>query len=321
MIAQIWGQIRAENNHKSMYRRLPMPGREMFAAIELPGDNPVFYLDVPTSAVAILPRPIVRGLEVKAEAQTSGRRGTTRIALRCTERVCEPVFAAFADHLIQCLAKSDGDMHVQTEVYRQLNLWIEFFRKSDQRALDTQQELGLFGELKFLQLIATAAGSFSRAVAAWRGPLAEPQDFLFGDYAFEVKSSLDDGNARLKINGASQLEGPAGSALQLLVMRLKEKDDGQTLADLITEMQTTADQFSCGAQFKELVMRANYPYHQSELFTKRFVHTKTQAYSVTADFPRIVSCMLSPEVREVQYALWTQELVRFEVNVPEKVGQ
>lgn len=321
MIAQTWGQIRAENNLKSMYRRLPVQGREMFAAIQLPGDHPVFYLDVPTSAVAVLPRPVVRGLDVNTDAQTTGRRGTTRIALRCTERVCEPVFAAFTDHLIQCLVNSPGDTHVQSEIYRQLNLWIEFFRKSDQRALDNQQELGLFGELKFLQFIAAAAGSFCRAVAAWQGPLAQPQDFLFGDYTFEVKSSLDEANARLKINGASQLEGPADSVLQLLVMRLKETDEGQTLTDLINEMQATAEQNSCGAQFKDLVLRANYPHHQRDLFTRRFVHTKTQAYSVGSDFPRIVSTMLSPAVREVRYSLWTQDLIKFETTLPEKVGQ
>ena len=319
MIAQVWAQIRSENAFESRYRRLPLAGLELFAAIERPGDNPIFYLEVPTSAVAVLPRPVVRGLDLSVDARSTGRRGSTRITLRCTERVCEPVFAAFVDHLIQHLAMLPGDVHLQTEVYRQLNLWIDFFRKSDLRALDNQQELGLFGELKFLRFITRAAGSFERALTAWQGPLGFPQDFVFRNYAFEVKSTLDEGNARLKINGASQLEVPVDSTLQLIVMRLKEKEDGQTLPELVEEMQETAAQNACSAQFRELVLRANFPFHQSQMFVRRFVHIRTQAYTISADFPRIVSSLLSVAVKEVRYALWTQDLVHFESSVPENV--
>jgi len=55
--------------------------------------------------------------------------------------------------------------------------------------LTRQQIIGLIGELLFLRdIIMQAIGN--RGDFCWRGPFGDEQDFVYGEWIFEVKTQL-----------------------------------------------------------------------------------------------------------------------------------
>lgn len=101
--------------------------------------------------------------------------------------------------------------------------------------LSIERQVGLTGELVFLELLIAKAGM--RAVDLWIGPLAEPHDFRLGVHEFEAKTTVYTQRIHT-INGIEQLVASAGCSLYLvsIVMGPPGAGAGFSLAQKVEQL-------------------------------------------------------------------------------------
>ena len=100
-------------------------------------------------------------------------------------------------------------------------------------AMTTEKEVGLFGELLFLEFLIHQIGA-GPAVAAWQGPLSEEHDFTFDSVHIEVKTTSGE-RRRHVVHGLDQLVPLRGVPLSLLSIQLTRSspDGGRTLPQVV----------------------------------------------------------------------------------------
>lgn len=161
--------------------------------------------------------------------------------------------------------------------------------------LPIEREIGLLGELLFLDYCMTALGP-QAAVSAWHGPLAEEHDFAIGSVHVEVKSTASDRRVHV-IHGLDQLEPLTGVPLVLVSIQLTRSspDSGRTLPAVIAAVRVHA-----GAQRGALdakLAALGWDDFDADLYdTPWAVRSAPLAYAVDEDFPAITSNRLGGAV-------------------------
>lgn len=101
--------------------------------------------------------------------------------------------------------------------------------------LSEERQAGLFGELLFLERLATAG--VAQAVAAWVGPDRQAHDFRLGEVEFEVKTTSSAKRIHT-INGIGQLSPSVGCSLYLISMQTADAGTGgRTLPELVDSLR------------------------------------------------------------------------------------
>lgn len=161
--------------------------------------------------------------------------------------------------------------------------------------LPLEREIGLLGELLFLEYCITVLGA-QAAIDAWHGPLAEEHDFAIGSVHVEVKSTASDRRVHV-IHGLDQLEPLAGVPLVLLSMQLTRSspDSGRTLPAVITAVRLHAGARR-GALDVKLTMLGWDDFDADLYDTPWAVRSVPLAYAVDEDFPAITSDRLGGAV-------------------------
>ena len=166
---------------------------------------------------------------VKVVARTVGERSKARhyLVIRCTSPDLYGVFRRFTASVLE---RVGGTADPANEAITVLREWQRMFERAG-RSKETTV-VGLFGELS--ELLGLARTN-PRAVLAWMGPLGEPQDFVNGRLALELKTSSVR-TSEVEIHGLEQLWAAPYEKLVLGVTRIVEDAAGRTLEDLVEEL-------------------------------------------------------------------------------------
>ncbi len=190
------------------------------------------------------------------------------------------IFNGLCADVMGSLAASPSD--APATVSGILDGWHELLRSGSQ--LSVEQLAGLFGELTVLNTLLDLRPD---CLFSWKGPRREPQDFIIGTRAVEVKAtSAPDGQA-VRIHGIDQLVTPVGGGLMLWWMRLDTSSmSGVSVPDRV---ETTAQRLPRPHELWQLLARAGYYLADRERYDNiRFSIAEQQRYLVDDDFPRIV---------------------------------
>ena len=87
-----------------------------------------------------------------------------------------------------------------------LGQWQEVLARRRRGRLSRNEAMGLFGELVFLRDVLAPRGRIASAVAAWRGPYGDEQDFAVADVIVEVKTHGTTSDGRIQISSEHQLD-------------------------------------------------------------------------------------------------------------------
>jgi len=161
--------------------------------------------------------------------------------------------------------------------------------------LSTQEEVGLFGELLFVEFLIHKIGA-GPAVASWQGPLSEEHDFVFANIDVEVKTTVSE-RRRHVINGLSQLVPLRGTPLSLISIQLtRASTDGyRTLPSLVANVRKKA-----GGHVVPLDQRLEALGWRSDdagLYSTCWaLRTAPRAYYVKSDFPRMTADLVAPVI-------------------------
>jgi hypothetical protein len=171
--------------------------------------------------------------------------------------------------------------------------------------MSAEAELGLFGELMFLDALHEATGT--TALEAWRGAAGEEHDFGLGHLDVEVKTTAGERRTHW-ISGVRQLLPTVGRQLALVSLQLTRGGaSGRTLSELVDDLRTKLPDL---AQFDDKLAQVGWHEADADLYVDRWViRAEAIGFTVAGDFPCLTPPLLatlpidSSSVVEVHYRI------------------
>ncbi len=213
---------------------------------------------------------------------------TTPYKLECflEDEKLQHQFIIVAKDLAYCCSGLKGAEFFD-EFFTVLHSWSAFLKPSRQ-GLGWRKYLGFIGELfqlrELLKFLPPA-----ECIDSWNGPDNKKQDFAFGDFSVEVKSSASGDSNEVIISSLEQLQSTVPNLL-LNVFRFQE--------DLLTEGDFTLEQLYKDIEYeiksdytaaKEFAKKASKLYSKAstEELLKPMVLVEHTLYRVEDGFPRL----------------------------------
>jgi hypothetical protein len=188
-------------------------------------------------------------------------------------------------------------------LFSRIRAWQDFMRRDTDGVLEPEAELGLVGELLFLQLICRAKVPPTIPITGWVGPMRGIQDFVLGSGAIEVKTTIAVNGFTATIDSLDQLDDGKRQPLFLAAVRVRLDERGLSLPGIIDETRTMiTDPFDKGA-FDTKLLHAGYLDVTAAQYTRHFVYHQTRVFRITERFPRITRYAVSPAIIAVRYQL------------------
>lgn len=150
--------------------------------------------------------------------------------------------------------------------------------------LTAEKEIGLYGELLFLEYLIRTLGS-GPALMSWQGPLSEEHDFAFDSVHLEVKTTSTE-RRRHTIHGLTQLVPLRGVPLSLVSIQLTRSspDGGRSLPGLIAHVRKIAGGHV--VPLDRCLAVLGWKPEDSDLYpTYWTLRSPPRAYRVDGDFP------------------------------------
>lgn len=205
-------------------------------------------------------------------------------------------------HLLQSSSNQPEEMLYQRFIGR-VRGWQEFMRRGNE-GLGPEKELGLFGELCFLNLLLDSQVPQFPAVDGWKGPHQGLHDFQIGLGSVEIKSTMALEGFPVRIGSLDQLDDTNYPPLFLAALRFNSQESGKTLTELVacTRQRIELDP---GAMrlFEQSLLQAGFLDMHGATYTRRFLLDQIQVHLVGEHFPRLTPFNVPPAIRHATYEL------------------
>ncbi|MEH6671561.1 PD-(D/E)XK motif protein [Halopseudomonas sp.] len=213
------------------------------------------------------------------------------------------LFATVAADIARFLgfSKSQSEQLLYQQFLGRVRSWQEFMQKG-REGLSPEAELGLVGELFFLELLHGEGPMLNTIIEAWKGPFHGLHDFELGYGAIEVKATLAKEGFPIRIMSLDQLDDSQHAPLYLIGMRFSVSGTGLTLPALVDRLRSSYISDTSALQiFEDALLAAGYLDLHENLYTRSFSLKETRLYLVDSEFPRLTPFNLSPAIRRAQY--------------------
>ena len=273
--------------------------------------------DLATHAGAQFPR--LSSMEIALSSDASG---VWSLSITLLDTAHAEVFRALCSNLMEAtsdLRRGEEEKAVGRVLMR-LNRWQQLLQKMRERKLTRAEIIGLYGELVFLRDMFLARLSPGDAVAAWRGPHKDEQDFLLGDWMIEVKTQLTSSDSRLQISSENQLDRTSGNILvchQTLGIGSESDAEASTLNEIVTEIiDMLGMDFVAVDRFQSTLVENRYM--RLDRYDEDHWRLNERSYfKVTEGFPSITPGMLPEGVQTVRYDIKLDACEPFRVSEEE----
>lgn len=251
--------------------------------------------------------------------QRSG--GNWLMVLRLTGEGLEQVFGRLCQDLVDEAGRAPSQAALVKLFQRRLLLWKRLFQQGNNGCLDKYQIKGLMAELLGLEsLISRENASIMDTVMAWTGPLKKDQDFIFSEYAIEIKA-ISPTSGKVGISSVFQLASTV--SLQLWIYLLREAaPDSQTalgIMDLIARLESRLAQSCPDALpvFRGLLLEAGYVEQECyESFS--FNIMGLEKYAISEGFPRLNPVDIPAGISDISYSISLAEIEPFKCTLEEQ---
>lgn len=227
----------------------------------------------------------------------------------------ELFFSVCKDIISICATYSTNEEMV-VAVENRLKRWQAFLMQNTEVSLSLIMQMGLFAELMFLIDILIPKRGASAAIIAWGGPESDRQDFSLTDIAIEIKSYKTSRSPQVSISSTHQLFTDT-KPLFLIAYGLTEAENGQSIADLINELDLliSSESINIIQLFERKLIEFGYMPGMTYDVMYKFAVDSLRGFIVEKDFPRILPHQTSPEIIAVNYTIDLQLCTRFEIDV------
>ena len=215
-------------------------------------------------------------------------------------------FAMMIDDVVTTLQGFQGedDQKLFNMFLARIRAWQDFMRRGDDGVLSPEAEVGLFGELEFLQDLLLAGLQAAMAVEAWQGPLDGVQDFFLGTGAIEIKSTVSPSGFPASIASLDQLDDSLTRPIFLAGIQLALMPSGRTLSEQVAELRSLmASEPAVLNLFDTRLLHAGFFEVTADCYTRRFCRVATRILYVTDGFPRLTRANVASEIRRAHYEI------------------
>ena len=230
---------------------------------------------------------------------------TTSNKLECflDDEQLQHQFIIVAKDLAYCCSGLKGEEFFN-EFFKVLNSWSAFLKPSRQ-GLGWRKYLGFIGELFQLRELLRFLPP-NECIDSWNGPDNKKQDFAFGDFSVEVKSTASGDSNEVKITSLEQLQSAVPNLL-LNVYRFQEDllSSGEfSLEQLYKDIEDQIQSdFNASKEFAKKASKL-YSKASTEELQKPMVLVEQLLYRVEDGFPRLTPESINqPGVLSVNYRI------------------
>jgi hypothetical protein len=269
-------------------------------------------VQIPPGELGELAERTSRGIAVQTVELKPGGESVQRfVEIACLDAQGYAALDTIALELLDALEAGASIGRVRL-VQNVLAKWRRFWSGVAQGMLSKEQQLGLFGELWFLNRWLAPVVGVERALKMWRGPAGARNDFETPGMAIEVKTTGRVDGAHV-IHGLDQLLEPPGGQLMLFSLLVRDEASGtESLPAQVAEARALiADDYALQSSFDALVYTAGYDDRLAAEYGKLLLRIRdTGLYKVTEGFPRLVPSSLSgglpAGIGAIEYELRTE---------------
>jgi len=303
-----WRALAAEAESGEGWHTIPLAGESQFgmqAGRRFPGNEEALLLAFSRSNVPPTDHlPKGKGFSV---FRVDLGRDTDRCWLAISRRKEGnlDLFTLMVRDLIDTLHESVAcsEDRVAQLLFSRIRAWQDFMRRDTDGVLEPEAEIGLVGELLFLQMICRHKIPPTISITGWVGPIRGIQDFVLGSGAVEVKTTIAISGFTATIDSLDQLDDARRQPLFLAALRLRLDAQGLSLPGIIDEIRTMIDDPFDRGVFDTKLLHAGYLDATAEQYTRHFVHQQTSVFRISEKFPRITRCAISPAILAARYQL------------------
>jgi len=242
------------------------------------------------------------GFDVVLVTDKAALAGRTAIALVRRAEGAPDIFAAMVVNVLCALENAAGG-NAQTVVDAFIDRVTEWqtFMARRHRPLSLEAQVGLMGELWMLnRLLDSTLGQ--DALNCWQGPLHAAQDFHIRGGAIEVKSTAGVGGFLARINSVEQLDTDR-TPLFLCALRFEERDDGQSLVDVVARLRDRLMETGHRRTFDALLLILGYLDEHAQHYGRVLTMKEAGGFHATGEMPRLRRSSLPAAVRSAAYVL------------------
>lgn len=229
-----------------------------------------------------------------------------RLTLLLHDREDFEIFRVLCDDLLEvtrAMDLQDAPSAVNMLLGR-LDRWQKVLARRRQGRLTRNEEIGLFGELLFLRDVLSARSGISSAVAAWRGPYGDEQDFAVAGAIIEVKTQGTTSDSWILVSSEDQLDPSSGEIFlcRQCIAASTYVGHCESLDGLVRQLLAATSSVPVSNSLLRTGLAAagwkeGAGYHQGWWLEER------SFYRVEEGFPSIVRADLRPGVARVTYQI------------------
>jgi hypothetical protein len=304
-IREIWSKLAGTGQLSEGFVRLRISDIatcRAYAARNLHSSGEALMFEVATSSIPGKTNwPSGAGFALDVVPSLPGRNGQTRITLQAIDSTFTDVFHSLADDVVDHIAVVSTELDAVRTLLRRLAKWQAFLRAFGKQGLSLEQRRGLWGELRFLQMLAAEIG-WESAVSAWKGFQKANHDFQCPTCAIEIKTTAAATPRAFGISNVRQLDDEEIGQLFVGLFRVEESDSGgKTLSEVVDAIRANLEP-RARSQFDDGLFRVGYiEGHVKQYSSPRYIQKKIDWFKVATGFPRILGAEIPNGVEEVRY--------------------
>jgi hypothetical protein len=264
-------------------------------------------------------RPQLQGIEL-LDAKVSGE--PSRLVMELVQNENKEIFLRLCLDIMESTKDCRDDKEALATLIRRTWRWHSMLKGGRDQRLGPEQQKGLIGELRVLEIAFLPLFSAWDALNFWHGPSGAPKDFSAGDSAVESKAKRGSSRPFVKVSSEHQLDHKSVNRLFLAVTSVDESAAGipgsETLevrVRRISNLVAEGDTGSLGlleSKLYEAGYRTEHDY--SDSFWKT---GETKWFNVSAGFPCLIGSDLDAGIRDVEYKVDLNACDAWEVSETE----
>jgi hypothetical protein len=216
------------------------------------------------------------------------------------------IFSVLCEDLIFQVQKISDENELINKVLNRLAQWETLFENIGQQGLSTEAQRGLYGELFFLRKFLKVSEKFELCINSWLGPSKAVQDFQYGSWAVEVKTTHGNNHQKIHISSERQLDNRLIPEIYLFHISLDSRSNyGESLNEIINAVRKMlSDNISALNSFNLKLHESGYFDIHAKIYENTGYSIRQENFYIIGDgFPRITESSIMPSVGDVKYSI------------------
>jgi hypothetical protein len=242
---------------------------------------------------------------------------STELNIYLLDNALKDIFSLFIQNILEEIKQCVTESEAITKTLNVVSKWKKLFDKIIFSGLSIEQQKGLIGELLFLNYLLSNEITSSNAVNTWTSAELEFQakDFTLGSVGIEIKFTTSY-QPRIKVSNERQLDGENLSELFLILYSAEAVvENGISLNSIVEITRQNITTIEDRNLFNYKLQLYGYFDKDKEHYGKMYSLRRTFSFSVTSEFPKIITSDLPLGIYDCSYSIEISALEKFIIEI------